>query len=120
LKLHHIILISFFAAFICSYAATTTADKIINNTQIHDNQANLALATGLNHHDISHIRQRTEKSDTQRIQARLKKLGYDCGAVDGVIGPQTEKAIKAFQKDNKLRIDGVVGPITAKALNLKI
>ena len=31
------------------------------------------------------------------VQARLKRLGYDPGAVDGIWGPNTEAALRAFQ-----------------------
>ena len=32
------------------------------------------------------------------IQSRLKNWGYYAGAVDGVYGSQTEKAVRYFQK----------------------
>ena len=38
--------------------------------------------------------------------------------VDGVFGPRTRDAIKAFQIDNGLKGDGVVGPMTWKKLGL--
>ena len=33
------------------------------------------------------------------IQAELKRLGYDTGAPDGMMGPRTRKAIREFEKD---------------------
>jgi peptidoglycan hydrolase-like protein with peptidoglycan-binding domain len=56
--------------------------------------------------------------DVKKLQTALDSLGYDLGkrGVDGIIGPATEKAIKAFQEANGLIADGVVGPKTMKAL----
>ena len=40
------------------------------------------------------------------IQPKLKSLKYYNGAIDGLGGPQTTKAIKAFEKANGLFVDG--------------
>ena len=40
------------------------------------------------------------------IQPKLKTLNYYNGTIDGIGGPQTSKAIKAFEKANGLLIDG--------------
>lgn len=50
------------------------------------------------------------------IQARLNNLGYALGAVDGIFGPKTIRAVKAFQYNNKLKVDGEAGPITRDKL----
>jgi hypothetical protein len=50
------------------------------------------------------------------IQARLNNLGYDCGPVDGLDGPRTQAAVRAFQKAQKLEVDGLGGPRTQAAL----
>jgi Transglycosylase-like domain/Putative peptidoglycan binding domain len=39
--------------------------------------------------------------------------------VDGVFGPQTERAVKRFQRSHGLVVDGVVGPQTRAALGLR-
>ena len=50
------------------------------------------------------------------IQKRLVELHYTVGTLDGKFGPDTEKAIKAFQTAQGLEVDGVVGSATYKAL----
>jgi hypothetical protein len=52
------------------------------------------------------------------IQARLTNLRFDCGDVDGVIGPKTEAAIRGFQEWAGLDVDGVAGPKTQAKLKL--
>jgi len=53
------------------------------------------------------------------LQARLKKLGFSPGALDGDFGPGTEAAVMAFQNSEGLLADGLVGPSTQKALGLR-
>jgi hypothetical protein len=50
------------------------------------------------------------------IQKALRKLGFDPGAPDGVMGPPTQDAIKAFQKTQGLPADGKLGPPTQTAI----
>lgn len=50
------------------------------------------------------------------IQEALTLAGYDPGPVDGIAGPRTVFAIKAFQSDRGLNPDGMVGPLTHTAL----
>ena len=56
--------------------------------------------------------------DIKQVQTRLNELGYDCGTPDGSLGPKTKEVVKAFQKDKGLVVDGVIGPQTLKALGL--
>jgi hypothetical protein len=42
------------------------------------------------------------------IQKRLNALGFDCGAVDGVIGNKTTAAIMAYQKTKNCIVDGEI------------
>ncbi|MDX1605496.1 MAG: peptidoglycan-binding protein [Candidatus Competibacterales bacterium] len=41
-----------------------------------------------------------------RIQRRLSALGHYTGPVDGLFGPGTRNAIRAFQREQKLSVDG--------------
>lgn len=54
--------------------------------------------------------------EVERIQARLKELGYYLGPLDGDFGGGTESAVKSFQKAKRVTVDGVVGPQTWKLL----
>jgi N-acetylmuramoyl-L-alanine amidase len=52
------------------------------------------------------------------IQDKLKRWGYYDGAVDGIFGSATEKAVRYFQRTNGLTEDGVVGTDTLAALGI--
>lgn len=52
------------------------------------------------------------------IQTRLKSWGYYEGAVDGMYGYQTYKAVRLFQYKNGLIVDGIAGPETLSAIGL--
>lgn len=58
-------------------------------------------------------------ADIATVQARLNALGANPPLdVDGVAGPKTNAAVKAFQSSRGLAADGVVGPLTLAALGL--
>ena len=54
--------------------------------------------------------------DVAELQARLARLGFDTGRVDGIFGPQTARAVAAFQSDSGLVVDSVCGPATAQSI----
>jgi len=47
----------------------------------------------------------------------MNRLGFSAGAVDGILGPQTDGAIKRMQKFLGTYQDGKVGPITRGLIN---
>lgn len=51
------------------------------------------------------------------IQEGLSKQGYFLGSIDGVYGPETERAIRAYQKSSGLPVDGK--PSESLASNLE-
>ena len=56
------------------------------------------------------------------LQTKLINQGYDLGSygADGDFGKDTEKAVKAFQRDHGLEVDGVVGKQTWAALDKSV
>lgn len=54
--------------------------------------------------------------DILKTQQALNKQGFGPLAEDGVNGPKTTGAVKAFQKAKGLEVDGKVGPKTLAAL----
>jgi len=58
----------------------------------------------------------------EQLQRDLQNLGYDVGGVDGDFGPNTYKAVVAFQRDRGLTQDGegVVGSQTKNAIKVAL
>jgi len=50
------------------------------------------------------------------LQSQLKSLNYYTASIDGIYGPLTAEAVRAFQRDNGLVVDGIAGPQTFAAL----
>jgi len=50
------------------------------------------------------------------VQQALTRAGYYDAAVDGIIGPKTLAAVRAFQEAEGLFVDGVCGPETWEKL----
>lgn len=56
--------------------------------------------------------------DVAELQARLNSLGFDSGKVDGIFGPDTERAVVEFQNNRGLAEDGKVGPEVVTEIGL--
>lgn len=61
------------------------------------------------------LRRGSQGPDVAKLQAMLRSLDFSV-AVDGDFGPGTEVAVMRFQTEAGLDADGVVGPQTSKAL----
>lgn len=68
--------------------------------------------------DVLTLKQGSRGETVKQIQQKLKRWGYYTGAVDGIFGAQTRKAVILFQKRNGLVADGIVGKKTFQALGI--
>ncbi len=60
---------------------------------------------------------RSDGSEQVRtLQRRLRVLGQDPGPIDGLYGPLTRAAVERFQRIARVSVDGIVGQQTRKAL----
>jgi peptidoglycan hydrolase-like protein with peptidoglycan-binding domain len=50
------------------------------------------------------------------LQVGLRAHGLYAGAIDGVSGPQTARAVRRLQRRARIAVDGVAGPRTRRAL----
>jgi peptidoglycan hydrolase-like protein with peptidoglycan-binding domain len=53
------------------------------------------------------------------LQHLLRGRGHDI-VVDGVFGPRTDEAVRAFQRSTQLVVDGIVGPRTWTAVVVRV
>ncbi len=79
---------------------------------------NFAFAAGSQYAAADLYKKGATGAGVTEIQTRLKAWGYYSGAVDGVYGSGTEKAVKYFQQSNGLTADGQCGAQTLAALGL--
>ena len=54
--------------------------------------------------------------DVAALQSQLSEMGFNCGRVDGIFGPQSELAVREFQKSVGVNVDGRCGPATIMAM----
>jgi peptidoglycan hydrolase-like protein with peptidoglycan-binding domain len=55
-------------------------------------------------------------AEVERAQQALKQMGHDPGPIDGVIGAQTSAAVRAYQKQQGLRVTGQLDAETSAKL----
>jgi hypothetical protein len=85
---------------------------MLNNTQTEnteDSCSKLSLVTTM--------KRGSKFGEVSLLQEFLNAKGFAAGIVDGLFGPKTDSAVKAFQLANSLVSDGIVGPITRGVIN---
>ena len=65
------------------------------------------------------VKQGDQQHPVQTLQYLLRARGHPV-AVDGIFGPNTDSAVRAFQQQKNLSVDGVVGPNTWSALIVQV
>lgn len=75
-----------------------------------------ALAPVVHAASLPVLRSGSEGSAVQTAEQDLQHLGYYKGAIDGIFGPELQRAVQAFQRAHGLSADGVIGPATWQAL----
>ena len=80
---------------------------------------NIAIITLAQSAQAATYRMGSSGEQVRTIQTKLKNWGYYSGAVDGIYGAQTAKAVEYFQRKNGLTADGIVGPATLRALGME-
>jgi LAS superfamily LD-carboxypeptidase LdcB len=62
------------------------------------------------------VRNGAQGSEVEKLQNRLKELGFYEGEVDGQFGNGTRAAVVLFQTQHGLQADGIVGPATQELI----
>ena len=65
------------------------------------------------------VRRGDQQHPVQTLQYLLRARGHTVAA-DGIFGPKTESAVRAFQQEKNLSVDGIVGPNTWSALIVQV
>jgi peptidoglycan hydrolase-like protein with peptidoglycan-binding domain len=65
------------------------------------------------------VRQGDQQHPVKTLQYLLRARGHNL-TVDGIFGPQTAAAVRAFQQQKGLAVDGIVGPSTWSALIITV
>lgn len=61
-------------------------------------------------------RRRSRGQAVRIVQIHLNRHGHKAGAEDGIFGCKTDRAVRAFQRAQGLKVDGLVGKMTWRAL----
>ena len=58
------------------------------------------------------LRNGSRGTQVKVLQWLLNENGFDAGKADGIFGSNTEKALRAYQKQKRLSADGICGKNT--------
>lgn len=113
----------------CGWAADFSSASQANSRALREcrKSADVAETCRIYSNTKSEARSRQQTKEAREalakrksIQAALNTLGFDAGDVDGQFGPQTKKAISAFQKSIRAKQTGSLSQIQERILFDKI
>lgn len=74
------------------------------------------IAPGRAHAQVTLLKLGSRGPEVEKLQKALIGQGFLSGKADGIFGPVTQAAVKAFQKAKGLVVDGIAGPKTLAVL----
>lgn len=89
----------------------------VNNTTVDNSNSSYTAPINSVFKFTKAIKLGSTGTEVMELQKKLKTLGFYKGKIDEGFGAILEKAVKAFQKKNKLPQAGNVGPSTRALLN---
>lgn len=94
------------------YGNGSSVGQVVSDT-VEEPKPNTGLSTSVATYPT--IRKNARGDLVVQLQRILDKNGFSL-SIDGIFGPKTEEAVKAFQRKFHLVVDGIVGPNTWNAL----
>jgi hypothetical protein len=80
--------------------------RAVHHMLLTDHPGRATITANFGEGFIGYEAERAEIRMKGDVQEALVALGYDIGEIDGVIGPHTQKAIRAYQREQGLPVDG--------------
>lgn len=65
-------------------------------------------------------RSQWSQQDVRQVQEALKEKGHNPGAIDGIMGPRTQAALRQFQRAQNIQATGQLDSSTASALGVSM
>jgi peptidoglycan hydrolase-like protein with peptidoglycan-binding domain len=76
-------------------------DAVNAGNSIPNSEWNMPPAPGTSQH-LQTAANLSKKDDSRQAQLELRNMGLYNGSLDGVVGPETKRALEQFQKNNGL------------------
>lgn len=84
-------------------SSTPSESKQENHSESGNGTTGIVVVT------MNTLRRGNKGAQVKVLQFLLNENGFNAGTVDGIFGSNTEKAVKAYQKQKRLSVDGICG-----------